>query len=340
MSRLLVQRLAAAALLLGVVMLAAATTYWYLGHGRWPWFDCLYFTVVTLATVGFGETLPGFEHVRFARGFTMGLIFTGTGALVYVASTITALVVESDLRQILRFNRMRRKIENLENHVIVCGIGRTGTHTIEELLTTRTPCVAVDTDRERMEKLLETFPDLHYVVGDATEDDTLRAAGIERARGLVAALTDDKENLYITLSARAANPKLRIVTKGIELSAEPKLRRAGADRVVSPNMIGGLRLASEVIRPHVVEFLDLMMRDPEHVLRIEQAVVSEQSEVRDKKLGEIGLRRTCDVLVIAVVGLDGKRSFNPGADHVVVAGSTLIVLGERSEIEKLRAAVG
>ncbi len=336
--REIARRLYVATALLVLVVLLGTEAIHLAGGGRWTWFQSLFHTVITLSTVGYGE-LPGMENVAVARVISLSLIVLGAGTMVYFASVVTALLVEGELRELLRRNRMRKGIDVLSDHIIVCGVGRTGTHVVHELLATHTPFVAIDSDAEKMARLREEYPGLAYVVGDATEDDVLESAGIRRARGIVAALSDDKENLYVTLSARALNPALRIIAKAIEQSAEAKLRKAGADKVVTTNMIGGLRLASEMIRPNVTEFLDIMLRDPQHVLRIEEASVHERSPVAGRTLGAAGLRKVCDVLVIAVRSRDGRYKFNPGAEQPLEPGSTLIVLGERAEIAKLRAAL-
>lgn len=332
------RRLYGAAVFMVLVVLGGTAAYRALGGGRWSWTDCLYHTVITVATVGYGD-LPGIAEVAYARALSMALIVTGTGAVVYFASNVTALVVEGDLRGMLRRRRMRREIDALKNHIIVCGIGRTGLHVMDEFRATRTPCVVIDADEHRLAGLFEERPDMLYIVGDATEDDTLTDAGITRARGIVAALPDDKDNLYITLTARSLNPALRILAKGVEPSAEPKLRKAGADKVISPNLIGGLRLASEMIRPNVTEFLDIMLRDPTHVLRIEEATVTPASPVVGRTLREAGLRAIADVLVVAVRAPSGRYTFNPGAEQMLEPGLVLIVLGEMREIQKLRAAM-
>ena len=226
---------------------------------------------------------------------------------------------------------MKKAIEKLQGHVIVCGVGRTGSQVVNELRLTRTPFVAVDTNEEALRKLHDEHHDVLYLVGDAAEDGTLSAAGIDRAFGLVAALSDDPENLYITLSARSLNPSLRIITKAVEAAAEPKMRKAGADKVVSTNRIGGMRLVSE--------FLDQMLRDPDHVLRIEEATVHGESVLANRTLATAALRKVCDVLVVAVRLEDGTYCFNPGGEQVLHPGCTLIVLGARDEVTKLRAAV-
>lgn len=336
--REIARRFYVATTLLVLLVCAGTAVLHAIGRGRWTWFQSLFHTVITLSTVGYGE-LPGMEHDTLARAFSIVLIVLGAGSMVYFASVITALLVEGELRELFRRNRMRKGIESMEGHVIVCGVGRTGQHVLRELRVTHTPFLVIDNDAEKMARLRDEMPDLAYLVGDATEDEVLLSAGIAKARGVVAALTDDKENLYVTLTARSLNPSLRIVAKAVEASAEAKLRKAGADKVVSTNMIGGLRLVSEMIRPNVTEFLDIMLRDPEHVLRIEEAPVTEGNPLAGKTLGEASIRKICDVLIVAVRNKDGRYKFNPGAEHPLQPGSTLIVLGERSEIAKLRAAV-
>lgn len=336
--RAITQRIQVATALLLLIVLSGTAVIHAMGEGRWTWFQSLFHVVITLSTVGYGE-LPGMEAMTQARIFTMLLIVMGTGSVVYFASVLTALVVEGELRDLFQRNRMRKAIDGMSGHVIVCGAGRTGSQVINELRLTQTPFVAVDQSEEGLRALHREHGDLLYMVGDAAEDATLRAAGIERAFGLVASLATDPENLYITLSARGLNPALRIIAKAVEAGAEPKLTRAGADKVVSTNRIGGMRLASEMIRPNVTEFLDIMLRDPKHVLRVEEATVAPGSRVAHRSLGEAALRRICDVLVVAVRAEDGTYRFNPGAEETLTPGSTLIVLGERGEVAKLRAAV-
>lgn len=335
------RRLRAAVLFLVLVVLLGTTGIHWIGDGQWTWGQCLYHTIITISTVGFGE-LPGMENSPWARVFTAALVVFGAGSVVYFLSVSTALVVEGELRDLFRRRRMSKSIDDLSGHVIVCGVGRTGQHVIDELHATHTPFVAVDSDGDKLRRLGDHYEKdgrFHYVVGDATDDDVMRSAGITRAKGLVSALDDDKANLFATLTARSLNPTMRIITKMLDAATEPKMRRAGADKVVSPNIIGGMRLASEMIRPNVTEFLDQMLRAPDHVLRIEEAVVGKGSPAAGKTLGSVGLRKICDVLVVAVRSADGKYRFNPGAETPLEPGATLIVLGERTEIVRLREAV-
>lgn len=237
---------------------------------------------------------------------------------------------------------MTKGIEQLRGHVVVCGVGATGAHILEELVATQTPFVAIDRDRQRLQRLDEDFPELelHYVVGDATDDHVLEEAGITRARGIIAALHDDKDNLFVTVTARALNPGARIVAKSVESSADNKLRRAGADAVVSPNRIGGMRLVSEMVRPVVVQFLDLMLRDKQKSLRIEELPIPDHSSLVGSELRKTDIRRKSNVLVIAVRTPDGAFHYNPGPETTLRRGMVLVVLGETEQVIRLREGVG
>ena len=265
--------------LFGVVFTFAvsAAGLWWLGGGRWTFSECLYMAVITLTTVGYGEVLDGFNEVAYAREFTILFIVTGMGVILYFVSSLTAFIIEGDLRRALENTRMRKRLSQIRDHVIVCGAGNTGRHVIAELIATNTPIVAIDIEREYLEELYRRHKvGFLYLCGDATDDQVLDQAGLSRARGLVAALANDKDNLYLVVSARQGHPDLahfRIVARGIDVTVLDKLRKAGADAVVSPNFIGGMRMASEMLRPTVVRFLDEMLHE-EQTTRIEEVKVS------------------------------------------------------------------
>jgi voltage-gated potassium channel len=334
-------RLLLAAATLAVVMVVGATGYHILGKGHWSWGDCLYMTVITLSTVGYGEVLHGMDASAFGRAWTVGLILLGSGTLLYFISTLTAFIVEGDLQGAIRRRRMHKRIEYLKDHIIVCGVGNTGIHVVSELLATATPFVIIDTDPMRLAKTAEDFgaDKVAYVHGDASDDDVLRAAGIERCRGVVAALHDDKDNLFITVTARALNQKARIVAKAVEATSEAKLRRAGADAVVSTNFIGGMRLVSEMVRPRVVEFLDQMLRDKEKNLRIEEVTIPESSPLVGLAIRDSAIRKAADVLVIAVRLPSGEITHNPRPETMLTANLTLIVLAMSREVAVLRQGI-
>lgn len=333
----LLRRLIGAVAVVLVLVLVGAVGFYYLGHGRWAFADCVYMTVITLSTVGFGE-LSQMHEVRGARPLTIGLIVSGVGALAYVQANVTALLVEGVIGHALRRNRMNKAIANTSGHVIVAGAGSTGKHVIEELLATKTPFVVIDRDLHHLERLSQDLAGgkMLFIHGDATEDHMLLAAGIDRARGLVAALTHDKDNLFVTLSARSLNATARIVSKIVEDDAAAKMHKAGATAVVNPTMIGGRRMASELIRPEVTEFLDHMLRDKTKNLRIEEVAVPGGSSLVGCAIKETPIRRETRLLVIAVRGADRHFVYNPEPEYAIEAGSTLIVMGENESVLKLR----
>lgn len=333
-------RLLPAAAFLFAVVVIAASAYYSVGAGRWSWFDCFYMTIITLSTVGFAETLEGMNEIPEARAVTLTLIILGSGTLLYFISSLTALIVEGDLQGVLRRRRMQRSVDKLRDHVIVCGIGTTGRHIATELSAVGVPFVVIDTDRARLEELSQEFEDaLLYVHGDATDDHVLGLAGIEHARGVISALNDDKDNLFVTISARALNPVARIVAKSIESSTEAKLRRAGADAVVAPNYIGGVRLFSEMVSPKTVDFLDRIVQYGSGIsVGIEAIDIPDASPLVGKRLAETSIRKA-GALVVAVHRPDGEYVYNPGSEHLLEAGDSLIVLAESADVLALRDSV-
>ncbi len=332
-------RILAPILLLGSVIVGGGAAFYGLGGGRWSVGEALYVAVNAVSTVGFHE-LEGLDHVRFARGTTVVVILAGLGAVAYFQSSLTALLVQGVIGERFRTKRMQARIDRMRDHVIIAGAGATGMHAIEELAATRTPFVAIDRSREVLQRLSAELAggDMLYVVGDATDDMTLTQAGVTRAKGVIAALTEDKDNLYVTLSARSLNAGARIVSKVIMPDAAPKMMRAGANATVSPNMIGGRRLASELVRPTVTEFVDQMLRDKDEVLRLEEVVIPEGSWFAGRSLREVPIRAETKLLVVAL-RVDRKFIYNPEPSNVMEAGTVLVVLGESANVARLREMV-
>ena len=320
------RRLVVALLVLVSLVAIGSVGFWLLGHGRWQLAECAYMTVITLSTVGFGE-LSQMHEVPGARPLTIALIVSGVGALAYVQGNLTALLVEGVIGQALRRNRMKNAIAKLERHVVVCGAGSTGKHVIEELVATGTPFVVIDRDVAHLERLSEDLANgrMLYVHGDATDD-----------HALVAALTHDKDNLFVTLSARYLNANARIVSKIVEDHAGAKMIKAGATSVVNPAMIGGRRMASELVRPEVNEFLDQMLRDKTKNLRIEECIVPEKSSYVGISLKDSPIRRETKLLVIAVRDKERTFVYNPDPEFIIAGGTTLIVMGDTDSVTKLR----
>lgn len=336
----LLRRLRTATFFFVLVVLMGSVGYYLIGRGHWTLFDCFYMTLITLSTVGYGEVLLGMEKLVEARILTASLIVLGSGTLVYFVSTITAFIVEGDLQGILRRRSMARDIDKISGHAIVCGVGSTGRHVVNELLASGHPCVIVDLNQAAIEELeSENRRTIPHVIGSAIDDHVLQRAGIERAAIVVAALTDDKENLFVTITARAFNPTARIVAKCVEPTTEPKLLRAGATNVVSPNYIGGMRMASEVLRPSAVAFLDRMLRDQgDKKMRIEELVVAPGRAVEGRALADTSIRNQ-GALVLAVRTASGEFIYNPPGSLRIEAGMALIILASIDDVKKLRDAL-
>ena len=317
-----------------LVVLAGSLGYFTLFAGNARFMDCLYMTVTAITSVGFGEVIEISGNVP-AEIFTMLLITFGMGIILYGISTLTALLIEGELTGILRKNKMKKQINKLKNHYIVCGGGETGKPLIMELVKNREDLVLIERDEDKIEEC-RTIQDLLYIQGDATDDQNLIEAGIENAAGIIICLPSDKDNLYITMTARMLNNHLRIISKMTNPKLEPKLKKAGADSVVSPNTIGALRMASEMLRPTVVDFLDSMLRSKQGNLRIHQIAVSENSAMAGKKLMESGLKDRYNLLVLGSKPIAGEIEFNPSATQILTPGLILIVMGDMGDIARAK----
>ena len=298
--------------LIFLVIMAGSVGYYIIFNGEAEFLDCVYMTVISLTTVGYGETIKVTGNDT-AQIFTMLLIIFGMGTILYGVSSLTALFLEGELSGLLRKKRMAKHINKLSDHYIVCGGGQTGSGVITELCKNNQEAVLIEEDQERIERCKEIC-ELRYIRGDATEDENLVAAGIERAAGIVITLPSDKDTLYVTMTARMLNNNLRIISRMTNQHLEPKLIKAGADSVVCPNAIGALRMASEMIRPTAVDFLDRMLRSSQGNLRIHELTVSESKSA------------------------DREIEFNPQPEQVLTAGMTLIVMGSVGEIARAKNA--
>jgi voltage-gated potassium channel len=300
--------------------------------------DCAYQTVITLTTLGSREMLP-LSNLWYGKLFIIILMFGGMGVLFVFATSLTAFLVEGEVRNIFRRKKMDKALQKLKDHIIVCGAGATGSFVIEELLGTGHPLVIVDASEERIQHIVDQHPGkfVPFVVGAAADDEVLSNAGIERARGVVAVLPDERDNLFVTVTARQTNPGVKIVARATDTQAELRLKRAGADSVVSPSRIGGMRMASEMVRPQVVGFLDQMLRGREKPLRIEEIQLDSSCSMIGKALRDTNLRQDADLLVLAIRDASGEHYlYNPPPEHVLEVGSTLIVLGPIESVLNIR----
>jgi voltage-gated potassium channel len=316
----------------------AAGTAGYMVLERWSFFDSLYMTVITLGTVGYGETHP---LGASGRMFTIFLIMGGIAVMTYALTSITAILVEGDLSAVFARRRMEKGIAGLTGHYIICGASHAGGVICSELHKTGRPFVLVERDKERLRREAERLGEgVHSIEGDATQDETLKRAGVERAAGVFAVLATDQDNAFVALSAKGLNPKVRVVSKQKELGVREKLFRSGADNVVNPEYIGGLRMASEMIRPAAVGFLDLMIRDRGSVVRFEEVAVPNGSAYVGRALSEVKGSGVEGPLLVAVLdGQSGRYEINPMPDRPIKAGDCLVMLGDVTKLSELRKAL-
>lgn len=336
----LVRRMMVGFLALVVVVIGGGLGYWLIGDGRWELRDCIYMTVITVTTVGYGEVLDGMDTIQYARGFTMLLLVFGTASIVFFSSTITAFIIEGDLRNVLFASKLKKRMKRMKDHIVVCGAGSTGRNVIEELLKTGTAVIAVDMNEVELREIADKYPKSEYsfIVGDATDDDVMNTANLATAKGMVAALSSDKDNLYLVVSARQSNPSLRIVARCAELSHVEKIRKSGADAVISPNFIGGMRMVSEMVRPAVVRFLDDMLREKRAAYRIEEIRLGDKAAELGSTLREARIRERFGMTVLAVSASDTSGwTYNPDANEKIGPGMTLVVLGSAEQVATLRS---
>lgn len=333
-------RLGKASVAMGLTFVVGTLGYWLLGRGEVSLLDAAYMTVITLSTVGYKEVIP-VGHDASLQVFTMMLLFVGMGTILYFVSAMAAFIIEGDLFHALWRRRLESRIASLKGHTIVCGVGRSGAIAVSELLELGREVVGIDPSWDALQRLGhqpgEGFFPMH---GDATEDQVLETAGVHLAAGLVAATGDERDNLYITFTARQLNPRLRIVAKSLGPEGT-KLARAGADAVVAINDIGGHRMVSELIRPRATGFVtELMLGKSGH--GIEEMIVAEGAALQGHLLGEADLRRECPNLLIVAARAPGQESFTyaPGPQLQLLAGTSLIAMGTQRDVARFAELVG
>ncbi len=332
-----------------LVLLADATAavigYRLLGGPSVTLLQAIYMAVVTLTGVGYTEVVDTSANPPL-RIFNMFIMVVGVATAVYVFSLMTAFLVEGELHAIFRRSRMHKKVTELRDHFILCGMGETGRYAAEEMMKTGTDFVAIEISEPVVSRLREqggVYSDMLYIIGDSTEESVLNAAGLEHARGLIACVASDKDNLVTTFLVRQQNPAIRIVSRYKEVGFAERMVKAGANATVSPNQIGGMRLASEVLRPQVVGFLDLMLQEKSRTLRVDEIEVGERSRWAGSAIAKLQLRERFHLVVLALKDADqGTKSvqFNPGDETIVSAGTVIIVMGDIADLHKARAEAG
>ncbi|BAT72373.1 TrkA domain-containing protein [Thermosulfidibacter takaii ABI70S6] len=295
--------------------------------------DAFYMTVITLSTVGFGEVKPLSPE---GKVFTSFLIISGVGTFAYAATSLSHLLVEGEFRKVFDARRRKKLMEKLKDHVIVCGFGRVGEKICEELEKANTPFVVIDDDPKRIE--VAEAKGYLFVYQDTTESEALKRANIERAKALIAALGDDADNLFLTITAKELNPKIIVVARVNSPQNQRKLEKAGADKVVAPHVIGALRMAQAAIKPVVADFVELATTGRDLQFLLEEVKIPENSPVCGKSIIELELRKRTGAIIIAMVK-KGKLIKSPEPTEKLEAGDLLITLGSREDIEKLEKLI-
>jgi len=296
---------------------------------KWSLFDSLYMTIVTLTTVGFEEV---HTLTRAGRIFTVILILSGVGAMFYALSVGARVIFEGEIREILGRKKLSKKIEKIKGHYIICGYGRIGKIICREMKHDESSFVVIEKSSEEISTM---DSDILVIQGDSTRDSVLKEAGVERARGVVSVLASDADNLYVVLSARGLNPKLKIVARASEEGAEKKLLRAGADNVISPYNIGGLRIAHTILKPAVVDFIEFATKSTNLELQIEEVDVKADSHLIGRSLDECGIRKDLGIIIVAIKRASGEMRFNPTSTSKIKDGDTLIAMGELKQLKAL-----
>ena len=327
------RRLVTAILFLVLALIAGVVGYQVVEG--WNFSDSIYMTVITLATIGYGETNP---LTPAGRIFTMLLIMVGVGSLTYGLTAATAFVVEGTLTDMIGRRRMDAEIHKLNDHIILCGLGETGRHIAEEFLKIQVPFIVIEKDGDRIKQMVEKVGRFLYIEGDAADDETLLKAQIKTAKGLVTALTQDRDNVFVILTARGLKQDMRIVSRVVEEESRVKLVKAGADDIVSTNFIGGLRMASVMIRPTVVSFLDKMLRASGDDVRVAEAKITPGSGVGGRSLREARIYEKTGLIVIGIARGESYE-LNPGPDTRLQEGDALIACSSVEQLKKLNDLV-
>jgi len=317
----------------GVMMLAMVLligTIGYMVIEEWQLLDALYMTVITITTVGYGEIRQVSEPGRI---FTIFIIFAGMGILGYTFGMVAQAMVEFQVRSILGRRKLGLKIKSLKDHYIMCGYGRIGRIIAQELNSNKIPVIVIDQNPDSKEALENQ--DIPYIIDDATSEDVLIEAGIERAKGLIAVVESDADNLFITMTARGLNSDLYILARADEEQTQKKLLRGGADRVVLPYLIGGHKMAQTIVKPAVTDFLELTVHNKDIELKLEELLVGKGSRLNGVTLVDSGIRQETNIIILAIRKKDGEMSFNPSSQTRIESGDTLISLGYSDDLERL-----
>jgi voltage-gated potassium channel len=297
-------------------------------------FDAFYMTIITISSVGFMEVQP---LSALGRGITIVIIVMGISLMTFTLGQVARIFVEGELRRVLGRRKLEKQVAELQDHYIICGYGRIGQIIVKELTTTKIPLVVIEQDPAAIEMLEEEG--ILYLNMDATSDEALKTAGLDRARGLVTAVSSDADNVFIALSAKGMRPDIFILARASDVKNESKLLRAGASRVVCPYQMGGRRMAEILHKPTVVDFLDQTMMHTELGLQMEEAIIAQGSPIIGKTLVSSNLRQDFGVIIVAIKRITGEMVFNPGPGETFDAGDVIVAIGKKTELQRMSKAL-
>lgn len=316
--------------LLGITVLSTLGMMYFEG---WTAFDAVWMSIVSLSTTGYGDMVP---KTTGGRMFMLVVLVGGLVVVTYSLGTIINILVEGQLAKMKGDGIVNKAIDKLNNHIIVCGAGRVGGNVAEILKAEKASYVVVDVNEERVNEMREQG---HLVLsGDATRDDVLRSLGLARASGIICALSNDAFNVFVTLTARAVNPAIRIVSRAVQPETVAKLRHAGADKIVSTDKIGGHRMAMSILKPQAVELLDTIIAPHKMEIQLEELRITEKSPMINQPLGDFFSRNEGELIVVALIR-DSDVKMNPGADHVVLLDDVLVLIGSSTQMENMSAKI-
>ncbi|AEH07336.1 potassium channel family protein [Methanothermococcus okinawensis] len=298
---------------------------------NWDFFTALYVVIITMSTVGYGDIIPTTFDGRI---LTLIYVICGTGAMAYTVASIAGFFIEGQFKKILRLKKMQNKLKKMNNHYILCGFGRIGKIVAKKFEKAGVPFVVIDADEKKILDELDRYKNLIYVVGDATSDDVLERAGVKKAKGLIASVSSDAENLFITLSAKGFNPNLYVVAKVDNDTSVNKLLKAGADRVVSPYTIGGLRIAELTLKPEILDFVSTLM-DTTHDMEIGRFTISPNSVVVGKSISESKIRQSSGATILAIKKGDNVI-INPSPNVILEVNDVIYAFGTKKHLDELK----
>ncbi len=317
--------------IMGLIVLTTVCTIGLMYFEGLSAFDSFWLTIVSLSTTGYGDIVP---HTVPGRLFLLSMLVTGLVVVTYSLGTIINILVENQLFNLKGKRKMTKAISNLQNHVIVCGAGRVGGNVADILRAESAPYVVIEANEDLVNKMRD---DGHLVLhGDATEDDLLHQAGIQRARGIICGLSNDAYNVFVVLTARALNPGLMIVSRAVQPESVAKLRHAGADKIISPDQIGGHRMAMAMLKPTALELMDTMFAPHNLEIQLEEILVGANSAMANKPVNEFFGKGLSEVILVAIIRSSGVK-MNPAVEEIIQPGDTLVLIGSRLDLGKIEA---